>query len=151
MTRALTFKQGKYIQTGFVQGMEQILGVSQVKVFTTLDDSAPVPVQYETNQRLAKRQSDRYDAVEADREDEEAGGFDWARQRYQRMFWETVPEGKVCLLFLSKARVCELTYPLAPSHALHFGCCHRVGHDYFQEQDKSEHGRASWSSSNQIH
>ncbi|KAG1774019.1 hypothetical protein EV702DRAFT_1127815, partial [Suillus placidus] len=64
------------------------------EVFTTLDDSKPVPVQYDTNQQVAKTHSDRYDAVEADREDEEAGGFDWARQRYQRMFWETVPEGK---------------------------------------------------------
>jgi hypothetical protein len=76
--------------------MESILGVPQSKVFTTLDDSKPVPVQYDTNQQAAKIHSDRYDAVEADREDEEAGGFDWARQRYQRMFWETVPEGKVC-------------------------------------------------------
>ncbi|KAG0707579.1 eukaryotic mitochondrial regulator protein-domain-containing protein [Suillus ampliporus] len=87
-------KNGKSIQTGFVQGMEQLLGVPQTKVFTTLDDSKPVPVQYDTNQQVAKIQSDRYDAVEADREDEEAGGFDWARQRYQRMFWEIVPEGK---------------------------------------------------------
>ncbi|KAG1757060.1 eukaryotic mitochondrial regulator protein-domain-containing protein [Suillus lakei] len=89
-----SWKKGKSIQTGFVQGMESILGVPQTKVFTTLDDSKPVPVQYDTNQQVAKIHSDRYDAVEADREDEEAGGFDWARQRYQRMFWETVPEGK---------------------------------------------------------
>ncbi|KAG2155675.1 eukaryotic mitochondrial regulator protein-domain-containing protein [Suillus clintonianus] len=74
-----SWKKNKSIQTGFVQGMESLLGVPQTKVFTTLDHSKPVP---------------RYDAVEADREDEEAGGFDWARQRYQRMFWETVPEGK---------------------------------------------------------
>ncbi|KAG1836591.1 eukaryotic mitochondrial regulator protein-domain-containing protein, partial [Suillus subalutaceus] len=87
-------KDGKPIQTGFVQGMESILGVPQTKIFTTLDESKPVPVQYDTNQQGAKIHSDRYDAVEADREDEEAGGFDWARQRYQRMFWETVPEGK---------------------------------------------------------
>jgi hypothetical protein len=87
-------KDGKSIQTGFMQGMESILGVPQTKVFTTLDESKPVPVQYDTNQQVAKTHSDRYDAVEADREDEEAGGFDWARQRYQRMFWETVPEGK---------------------------------------------------------
>ncbi|KAG1813195.1 eukaryotic mitochondrial regulator protein-domain-containing protein, partial [Suillus subaureus] len=66
--------QGKPIQTGFVQGMESILGVPQTKIFTTLDESKPVPVQYDTNQQ--------------------SGGFDWARQRYQRMFWETVPEGK---------------------------------------------------------
>ncbi|KAG2367690.1 eukaryotic mitochondrial regulator protein-domain-containing protein [Suillus spraguei] len=69
-----SWKKGKPIQTGFVQGMENILGVPQTKA--------------------AKTDSVRYDAVEADREDEEAGGFDWARQRYQRMFWETVPEGK---------------------------------------------------------
>jgi hypothetical protein len=80
--------------------MEHLLGVPQSK-FSTFDDSTPVPVQYDTNQQLAKIQGDRYDVVEADREDEEAGGFDWARQRYQRMFWETVPEGKVCRLFLS--------------------------------------------------
>ncbi|KAG2076789.1 hypothetical protein BDR04DRAFT_1089011 [Suillus decipiens] len=89
-----SWKKGKSIQTGFVQGMENILGVPQTKVFTTFDDSKPVPVQYDTNQQAAKADSVRYDAVEADREDEEAGGFDWARQRYQRMFWETVPEGK---------------------------------------------------------
>ncbi|KAG1754770.1 eukaryotic mitochondrial regulator protein-domain-containing protein [Suillus paluster] len=87
-------QDGKNIQTGFVQGMERLLGVHQAKVFTTLDDSKPVPVQYDTNQQMAKIQSDRYDVTEADREDDEAGGFDWARQRYQRMFWETVPEGK---------------------------------------------------------
>jgi hypothetical protein len=92
--------QGKLVQTGFVKGMEHLLGVPQSK-FSTFDDSTPVPVQYDTNQQLAKIQGDRYDVVEADREDEEAGGFDWARQRYQRMFWETVPEGKVCRLFLS--------------------------------------------------
>ncbi|KAG2138682.1 uncharacterized protein EDB93DRAFT_1164502 [Suillus bovinus] len=86
-------KDGKSVQTGFVQGMESILGVPQTKVFTTLE-SKPVPVQYDTNKQMVKTDSDRYDAVEADREDEEAGGFDWARQRYQRMFWETVPEGK---------------------------------------------------------
>ncbi|KAG2118122.1 uncharacterized protein F5147DRAFT_670011 [Suillus discolor] len=89
-----SWKKGKPIQTGFVQGMESILGVPRTKVFTTLDESKPAPVQYDTNQQVAKIDSDRYDAVEADREDEEAGGFDWARQRYQRMFWETVPEGK---------------------------------------------------------
>ncbi|KAG1857602.1 eukaryotic mitochondrial regulator protein-domain-containing protein [Suillus tomentosus] len=89
-----SWKKGKPVQTGFVQGMESILGVPRTKVFTTLDESKPVPVQYDTNQQVAKIDSDRYDAVEADREDEEAGGFDWARQRYQRMFWETVPEGK---------------------------------------------------------
>jgi len=81
--------------------MEQILGVPKSKIATTLDDSTPAPVQYDTNQQLARTQKDRYDVTEADREDEEAGGFDWARQRYQRMFWETVPEGKVCWLFLS--------------------------------------------------
>lgn len=87
-------KDGKPIQTGFVQGMESILGIPQTKVLATFDDSKPVPVQYDSNQQAAKMFSDRYNAVEADREDEEAGGFDWARQRYQRMFWETVPEGK---------------------------------------------------------
>jgi hypothetical protein len=45
-------------------------------------------VQYDTKRQLAKIHEDRYDVVEADREDEEAGGFDRARQRYQQMFWE---------------------------------------------------------------
>ncbi|KAG1850569.1 hypothetical protein DFJ58DRAFT_716771 [Suillus subalutaceus] len=85
-----SWKKGKPIQTGFVQGMESILGVPQTRIFTTLDESKPVPVQY--------------DAVEADREDEEAGGFDWARQRYQRMFWETVPEGKPLLPLRTRQR-----------------------------------------------
>jgi hypothetical protein len=81
--------------------MEHLLAVPQTK-YSTFDDSRPVPVQYNTNQQLSKIQDDRYNVAEADREDEEAGGFDWARQRYQRMFWETVPEGKVRWLFLSK-------------------------------------------------
>jgi hypothetical protein len=87
-------KDGKPIQTGFMQGMESILGVPQTKVFTTLDESKPVPVQYDTNQQVAKTHSDRYDAVEADREDEEAGGFDWARQRYQRIFGRLCPRAR---------------------------------------------------------
>ena len=95
MTRVLTHWQGKVIQTGFVKGMESVLGVPQTKLSTTFDNVMPVPVQYDTNQKLAKEQENRYDITEADREDEEAGGFDWARQRYQRMFWEIVPEGKV--------------------------------------------------------
>ncbi|OAX32047.1 hypothetical protein K503DRAFT_870363 [Rhizopogon vinicolor AM-OR11-026] len=73
----------------------------QSKLSTTFDDSTAIPVQYDTNQQLAKIQEDRYNIVEADREDEEAGGFDWARQRYQRMFWEAVPEGKARWFFMS--------------------------------------------------
>jgi len=56
--------------------MEQILGVPKSKFATTFDDSTPAPVQYDTNQQLARTQKDRYDVTEADREDEEAGGFD---------------------------------------------------------------------------
>jgi hypothetical protein len=76
--------------------------------------------------------SDRYNAVEADREDEEAGGFDWARQRYQRMFWETVPEGKVCRFSLSTfQRTNGVICPTGSNHARHFRRCHKIGHCYF--------------------
>ncbi|KAH7915696.1 eukaryotic mitochondrial regulator protein-domain-containing protein [Hygrophoropsis aurantiaca] len=79
----------KPIQTGFVHGMEELLGVTQ-------------PTSSEQN---IHRPDERYDVGEADAQNE-LEGSDWARQRYQRMFWESVPEGKEAIMptIMEKAR-----------------------------------------------
>ncbi|KAL0951758.1 hypothetical protein HGRIS_008430 [Hohenbuehelia grisea] len=61
--------KGKPLQTGFQFGMENILGVNQIHL----------------------EQAYRYDAHEADTLEEEEHR-DAARQRYQRLYWESVPE-----------------------------------------------------------
>jgi len=59
--------------------MEHILGVHR---------PGTQPIRNRPNEA-----SERHDVDEADAQDEMAGS-DAARQRYQRMFWEPVPEGK---------------------------------------------------------
>ncbi|KAH7922695.1 hypothetical protein BV22DRAFT_1070087 [Leucogyrophana mollusca] len=74
------WKQNKPLQTGFVKGMEDILGVTESQ-----------------SSRNEQEEGERYDVGEADAQDE-LEGSDWARRRYQRMFWESVPEGKEAIM-----------------------------------------------------
>ncbi|KAJ3978122.1 eukaryotic mitochondrial regulator protein-domain-containing protein [Lentinula raphanica] len=67
-------KEGNQLQTGFVVGMERLLGVPN-------ED----PISTEEELEL------RWDVHEADLM-EEAAKDDPARQRYQRMYWESLPE-----------------------------------------------------------
>ncbi|KAI0308109.1 eukaryotic mitochondrial regulator protein-domain-containing protein [Multifurca ochricompacta] len=78
----LTGNQGKPLQTGFLKGMEQILGV-------TYDTS-----KHKTHEDWVES---RIQTVEADALDQ-AEGDDQARTRYQRMFWEPVVEGQNTVL-----------------------------------------------------
>ncbi|ESK92159.1 mucin-like protein [Moniliophthora roreri MCA 2997] len=71
-------KEKKPLQTGFVRGMERILGVPTFK-----PKSKPA---------VPDGRDPRYDAYEADSL-EELEQRDAARQRYQRMYWETLDEG----------------------------------------------------------
>ncbi|KAJ4472527.1 eukaryotic mitochondrial regulator protein-domain-containing protein [Lentinula edodes] len=74
--------KGNTLQTGFVTGMERILGVPQ---FTA---DAINTEGMETNEATLVL---RHDVHEADMM-EEAEKNDPARQRYQRMYWESLPE-----------------------------------------------------------
>jgi hypothetical protein len=84
-------KEGKPLQTGFLAGMEWCLGVKD----------------HVTKMTRAQAETDdsRYDVSESDLL-MEAEGNDPARLRYQKMFWEAVPDGQdpVVPLLLEKAR-----------------------------------------------
>lgn len=82
-----TLSQGKPLQTGFLAGMEEILGITQDR-----------QVRRGALTRGVDELGD--DAVEADLQ-AEAEGNDEARHRYQRMFWEPVVEGRVSLSNIS--------------------------------------------------
>ncbi|KAI6031367.1 eukaryotic mitochondrial regulator protein-domain-containing protein [Pisolithus microcarpus] len=76
------WKKRKPLQTGFTRGMEWLLAVPQPHETVkgrVRDPSATNP---------------RYDVEEADQQDEAGGTSDMSRLRYQRMFWENVPEGE---------------------------------------------------------
>ncbi len=75
----LTRNQSKPLQSGFLKGMEQLLGV-------TYDAS-----KHKTHEDWVES---RIQTVEADALDQ-AEGDNKARTRYQRMFWEPVVEGVV--------------------------------------------------------
>ncbi|KAI0803188.1 eukaryotic mitochondrial regulator protein-domain-containing protein, partial [Irpex lacteus] len=66
------WKKGKQLQTGFQEGMEELLGVKKESI-TRISDA------------LGE------DTVAADSQADESGN-DAARTRYQRMFWEPTPE-----------------------------------------------------------
>jgi hypothetical protein len=70
-------KEGKTLQTGFLKGMEKVLGV-------TYDAS-----KHKTHEDWVES---RIQTIEADALDQ-AEGNNKARTRYQRMFWEPVVEG----------------------------------------------------------
>lgn len=93
-------KEGTPLQTGFTQGMEYVLAVPQPDEIVK-GVNADTPLQYyHTGRREAEENRDpsatnpRYDVEEADRQDEVEGTSDMSRFRYQRMFWENVPEGE---------------------------------------------------------
>lgn len=75
-----TLVQGKQLQTGFLVGMEYILGVTEK--------------QKSTHGLARASQELGEDAVEADAVSEATKSR--ARDRYQRLFWEPITEGKVC-------------------------------------------------------
>jgi len=70
-------KENKPLQTGFLAGMEDILGVSK---------DGSVKTRQGANEFGE-------DATEADAMSDAAGN-EKARERYQRLFWEPVPDGK---------------------------------------------------------
>ena len=79
--------QNKCLQTGFQVGMERVLGVD-------------APVVTADSQTVSE--SSRRDVNEADTL-EEIERRDAARQRYQRLYWESVPEDgrvRMCKHFL---------------------------------------------------
>jgi hypothetical protein len=83
-------KEGKPLQTGFLKGMEQVLGV-------TYDASKYKIHEHWVESRIHTVEADALDQAEQDNH---------ARTRYQRMFWEPVVEGQEPVLptALSKAR-----------------------------------------------
>ncbi|KAI6048008.1 hypothetical protein EDC04DRAFT_2620951 [Pisolithus marmoratus] len=94
------WKKGKPLQTGFTSGMEWLLAVPQPnEIVKGVDGDTPLQY-YHTGQREAEECRDpsaanpRYDVEEADRQNEAEGTTDMSRFRYQRMFWENVPEGE---------------------------------------------------------
>ncbi|KAI0652447.1 hypothetical protein C8Q79DRAFT_937727 [Trametes meyenii] len=81
-------KQNKQLQTGFLKGMEYALGVHQGR--RTMPNAAD---------ELGE------DAVEADAVSESTKAL--ARDRYQRLFWEPVQEGKTPIIPGALARASE--------------------------------------------
>jgi len=71
-------KEGKPLQTGFLKGMEQILGV-------VYDASKHKIHEHWVESRINTVEADALDQAEGDNK---------ARTRYQRMFWEPVVEGE---------------------------------------------------------
>ncbi|KAH9997766.1 eukaryotic mitochondrial regulator protein-domain-containing protein [Russula compacta] len=87
---ALIGNQGKPLETKFLKGMEQILGV-------TYDASKHKTHEHWVESRISTVEADALDQAEEN---------DEARTRYQRMFWEPVVEGQEPVLpaALKKAR-----------------------------------------------
>lgn len=83
--------QNKPLQTGFTKGMERLLGVTETAKRTEQDAEELL----ESVHTGRNDSHDRYDVEEADLQDEVEGN-NRARQRYQRLFWESVAEGEVC-------------------------------------------------------
>ncbi|KAG8219425.1 eukaryotic mitochondrial regulator protein-domain-containing protein [Butyriboletus roseoflavus] len=71
-----SWRKNRPLQTGFTKGMEHLLGVTEA-----------------AKQGGRPNSHDRYDVEEADWQDE-AESNNKARQRYQRLFWESVGEGE---------------------------------------------------------
>jgi len=76
--------QGKYLQTGFQLGMEKLLGFAPTRSNTNLtSDSRPKDDSEKIDPNKEAREADTLEEMER---------RDAARQRYQRMYWESVPE-----------------------------------------------------------
>ncbi|KAJ3983296.1 eukaryotic mitochondrial regulator protein-domain-containing protein [Lentinula detonsa] len=73
--------KGNQLQTGFVRGMERLLGVAEFNADPSVAEDAMINEESEL----------RSDVHEADIM-EEAEKNDPARQRYQRMYWESLSE-----------------------------------------------------------
>lgn len=73
--------------------MEHLLGVTEAKKRTGQDVYEPLGNEH-TREGSRPNSGDRYDVEEADLQDEVEGN-NKARQRYQRLFWESVGEGEV--------------------------------------------------------
>ncbi|KAG9313978.1 hypothetical protein JVU11DRAFT_4754 [Chiua virens] len=80
------WKKHKPLQTGFTTGMENLLGVTEAAKCTAQD------VDDDLESDNTSHHS-RYDVEEADLQDE-VESVNRARQRYQRLFWESVAEGE---------------------------------------------------------
>ncbi|KZT08569.1 uncharacterized protein LAESUDRAFT_696657 [Laetiporus sulphureus 93-53] len=76
------WRKGKPLQTGFLVGMEEILGITERK------QTRQSQIELAGTEGIQELGGD---ASQADRQMEE--GNDRARERYQRLFWEPVVEG----------------------------------------------------------
>ncbi|KAF9074981.1 eukaryotic mitochondrial regulator protein-domain-containing protein [Rhodocollybia butyracea] len=89
------FVKGNQLQTGFVKGMERLLGVPRYnhapKLNTRRASEWAENEDDEMPERKLTLEELRHDVHEADML-EEAERNDPARQRYQRMYWESLPE-----------------------------------------------------------
>ncbi|KAI0363051.1 hypothetical protein BV20DRAFT_1007847 [Pilatotrama ljubarskyi] len=85
------WRKNKQLQTGFLKGMEYVLGVT--------DNAAASRSIRSAAQELGE------DAVEADAVSEATKTL--ARDRYQRLFWEPVTEGKAPIIPTALARASE--------------------------------------------
>ncbi|KAJ3731908.1 eukaryotic mitochondrial regulator protein-domain-containing protein [Lentinula guzmanii] len=75
-------KEGNQLQTGFVRGMERLLGVGEFIADPSVAEDAMI------NEEELELRSDVHEADIM----EEAEKNDPARQRYQRMYWESLSE-----------------------------------------------------------
>jgi hypothetical protein len=89
----LWFQQNKTLQTGFTKGMERLLGTTEAAKRTEQDANELLETDH-TGKSDRPDSHDRYDVEAADLQDEVEGN-NRARQRYQRLFWESVAEGEV--------------------------------------------------------
>ncbi|KAF8140676.1 TCP-1/cpn60 chaperonin family-domain-containing protein [Boletus edulis] len=85
------FQQNKLVQTGFTKGMERLLGVAEAAKRKEQDNEFLEDGL--TGKSDRPDSDDRYDVEEADLQDEDEGN-NRTRQRYQRLFWESVAEGE---------------------------------------------------------
>ena len=90
------FQQNKTLQTGFMKGMERLLGVTEAPKRVEQDANELLETDH-TGKSDRPESHNRYDVEEADLQDEVEGNSR-ARQRYQRLFWESVAEGEVRVL-----------------------------------------------------
>lgn len=72
--------------------MERLLGVTEAE--KRMEQDADELFENDRTGKSDLPDSHRYDVEEADSQDE-AEGNNRARQRYQRLFWESVAEGEV--------------------------------------------------------
>ncbi|OBZ79065.1 hypothetical protein A0H81_01445 [Grifola frondosa] len=113
--------ENKPIQTGFVQGMENILGITE-------------DIKQHKMQMHRGALELGSDATEADTQSED--GNEAARHRYQRLFWEPVVEGQEPILpaILAKSRADAEKHSKAEAEARS-----NEGLTVFQHEESHEH------------